>query len=596
MKNTKRFVSLMIVLLMIAALFPAMPKKEVRADVENVIAHDPDELREYLQKDGDVNIKLADAVFYSQWPNWDSVRRMRKQYPESEFEGDMPVWAELGSGVKTLDLNGRLLEVEVDNLQARQGFLFKIPYGAKFVVNDSRGTGEIFFNGYMYAATKGTAGLHEAALEYAQHRNGFWVDGGELEFNGGTLVGGRSKEQYIGYALEVGFYPYNFETAGQGRIDAQCRQQINCIGIFMTTGSTVINGGTIEGRGYEQLSYILERKYADVKGYMDNPMWWEGTLHDNRASAIKAKGGTLVINNGRIVGRGNANAISVGSTYSTVIRGGSFECFSLDNIIVPGPFFTDERDFEYIEYPLIEPVILSTANLTHGSGKLGVSETYLDRSQVDVAIDGEKLEESQKWDTFQKSKLQITPRADKDIELYNYTYGEPVNKTIAWDGTSDLFVTADAPAYWPTSEIPFNKEDGRLVRFMSARAQSSKSVGVTAGISIGGMTVSSGGESVGIEKYLLTNDILDTDTQKLSFNIKYLKPDGLAAGDSFMITVIWSDNLYDATKNPSLSQTNSTSFVVEIHEAVNILQHPQSETVTEKGTNVTLTLNSSQKL
>ena len=105
MKNTKRFVSLMIVLMMIAALFPAMPKKEVRADVENVIAHDPDELREYLQKDGDVNIKLADAVFYSQYPNWDSYRRMRKQYPESEFEGDMPVWAELGSGVKTLDLN-----------------------------------------------------------------------------------------------------------------------------------------------------------------------------------------------------------------------------------------------------------------------------------------------------------------------------------------------------------------------------------------------------------------------------------------------------------------------------------------------------------
>ena len=589
MKNTKRFVSLMIVLMMIAALFPAMPKKEVRADVENVIAHDPDELREYLQKDGDVNIKLADAVFYSQYPNWDSYRRMRKQYPESEFEGDMPVWAELGSGVKTLDLNGRLLEVEVDDLQARQGFLFKIPYGAKFVVNDSRGTGEIFFNGYMYAATKGTAGLHEAALKYAQHRNGFWVDGGELEFNGGTLVGGRSKEQYIGYALEAGQYNANFEKPGQSRYDGMCRQQINCIGIFMTTGSTVINGGTIEGRGYEQLLYILEREYADVKGYMDNPMWWVGTLHDSRASAIKATGGSLVINNGRIVGRGNANAISVGSTYSTVIRGGSFECFSLDKIIVPGPFFTDERDFEYIEYPLIEPVIISTANLTHGSGHLGVSETDLDRSQVDVAIDGEKLEETQKWDTFQKSKIQITPRAEKDIELYNYTYGEPVNKTIAWDGTSDLFVTADAPAYWPTSEIPFNKEDGRLVRFMSARAQSSKSVGVTAGISIGGMTVSSGGESVGIEKYLLTNDILDTDTQKLSFNIKYLKPDGLAAGDSFMITVIWSDNLYDATKNPSLSQTNSTSFVVEIHEAVNILQHPQSETVTEKGTNVTLT-------
>ena len=262
MKNTKRFVSLMIVLMMIAALFPAMPKKEVRADVENVIAHDPDELREYLQKDGDVNIKLADAVFYSQYPNWDSYRRMRKQYPESEFEGDMPVWAELGSGVKTLDLNGRLLEVEVDDLQARQGFLFKIPYGAKFVVNDSRGTGEIFFNGYMYAATKGTAGLHEAALKY-----------GELEFNGGTLVGGRSKEQYIGYALEAGQYNANFEKPGQSRYDGMCRQQINCIGIFMTTGSTVINGGTIEGRGYEQLLYILEREYADVKGYMDNPMW-----------------------------------------------------------------------------------------------------------------------------------------------------------------------------------------------------------------------------------------------------------------------------------------------------------------------------------
>lgn len=589
MINTKRFVSLMIVLMMIAALFPAMPKKEVRADVENVIAHNPDELREYLQKDGDVNIKLADAVFYSQYPNWDSYRRMRKQYPESEFEGEMPVWAELGSGVKTLDLNGRLLEVEVDNLQARQGFLFKIPYGAKFVVNDSRGTGEIFFNGYMYAATKGTAGLHEAALKYAQHRNGFWVDGGELEFNGGTLVGGRSKEQYIGYALDADSYNANFEKPGQGRYDGMCRQQINCTGIFMTTGSTVINGGTIEGRGYERLAYILEREYEDVKGYMDDPMWWEYTLYQTPATAIEAAGGSLVINNGRIVGRGNANALSAGDTYSTVIRGGSFECYGLDNVIVPGPFFTDERDFEYIEYPLIEPVILSNYDERLRRGWLGVKETYLDRSQVEVFIDGEKIEESQKWDIFLKGKIQISPRADKDIELYNYTYDEPVDKTIIWDGTSDLFVTADAPAYWPTSEIPFNKENGRLVRFMSARAQSSKSVGVTAGISIGGMTVSSGGESVGIEKFLLTADILNTDTQKMSFNIKNLKPDGMGAGDSFMVTVIWSDNLYDATKNPSLSQTNSTSFVVEIKEGVTVLQHPQSERVTEKGTNVTLT-------
>ncbi len=590
MKNTKRFVSLMVVLMMIAALFPAMPKKEVRADVENVIAHDPDELREYLQKDGDVNIKLADAVFYSQYPNWDSYRRMRKQYPESEFEGDMPVWAELGSGVKTLDLNGRLLEVEVDDLKAQQAFLFQIPFGAKLVVNDSRGTGEIFFNGYMYAATKGTAGLHEAALKYEQHRNGFWVRGGELEFNGGTLVGGRSKKRYLGYGIQSGLYAECFDTAGQGRYDGEARQQISCCGIYMSDGKTVINGGTIEGRGYQQLGYVLERGHVDVKGYMDDPMWWESSLSYESNSAILAHGGVLTINNGRIVGRGNANAVDINYKEATaVIRGGTFEVYELDNIIIPGPFFTNEDDFQYIKYPLIEPVFLSLVSCEVSGGRLGVSKSYIDFPEVNVIQDGVKLDKPEEIDPYFAKKIEISPRDDKDIELYNYTYGEPVNKTIAWDGTSDLFVTADAPAYWPTSEIPFNKEDGRLVRFMSARAQSSKSVGVTAGISIGGMTVSSGGESVGIEKYLLTNDILDTDTQKLSFNIKYLKPDGLAAGDSFMITVIWSDNLYDATKNPSLSQTNSTSFVVEIHEAVNILQHPQSETVTEKGTNVTLT-------
>ncbi|MBQ2987826.1 MAG: hypothetical protein IJD59_01845, partial [Clostridia bacterium] len=97
-----KLLGLLLVLVMVLSIVPFGALPAFAAEPSVVVTHDVDEIRELLRQDGDVSIKLdADAeknlTAYSDFENtkWDS------QY----------VWTKLGSGNKTIDLNGHRLYV-----------------------------------------------------------------------------------------------------------------------------------------------------------------------------------------------------------------------------------------------------------------------------------------------------------------------------------------------------------------------------------------------------------------------------------------------------------------------------------------------------
>ncbi|MBQ4107861.1 MAG: hypothetical protein IJC80_00525, partial [Clostridia bacterium] len=101
-KLKSTLISLLLVTLLVLALAPVSALTVFAAEQNEVVTHDIDQIRELLRQDGDVRIKLdADAekklTAYSDFENtkWDS------QY----------VWTKLGSGNKTIDLNGHRLYV-----------------------------------------------------------------------------------------------------------------------------------------------------------------------------------------------------------------------------------------------------------------------------------------------------------------------------------------------------------------------------------------------------------------------------------------------------------------------------------------------------
>ncbi|MBR0303674.1 MAG: immunoglobulin domain-containing protein, partial [Clostridia bacterium] len=102
--------------------------------------------------------------------------------------------------------------------------------------------------------------------------------------------------------------------------------------------------------------------------------------------------------------------------------------------------------------------------------------------------------------------------------------------------------------------------------------------------------MSSGGETVSIEKELTTSFVYDKDTKKLSFNLKDLLPDGLSIGDSFLVSAAWVDALYQSTVDPSNTIAYYSTFTVDLRENdLEIIEHPADVSVNSEGDAATLT-------
>ena len=205
------------------------------------------DLKSYVQRSGNYKIKLIENL---------SDRIGKK----GDVTCECPeYWCLVGSGVKAVDMNGYDFSLYCDskNSTSRNRFgttMFKIPSGAEFVLNDSRGGGTLNYNAML-----------KESYDSVDMRNIFTVNGGKLSVNGGRIIAGRRSDKRV---IDLG-YAY---------------LQVNGHAIVLKSGEAIINGGRIEGRG---------------------------EVYPTRCAAIYQSGGKLTINDGEICGYGNADALQI---------------------------------------------------------------------------------------------------------------------------------------------------------------------------------------------------------------------------------------------------------------------------------------------
>lgn len=320
MKRTQKLLSILLALVMLLGMLPmtAMAAGEV-------VTHDVDQIRELLKQDGDVTIKLdADA------------EKMITAY--SDFEDDkwdsQFVWTQLGSGNKTIDLNGHRLYVydqsarslgslEIEPFKYIQGaLLMEIPAGASLTVNDSAGGGKIWMDAEMPPKDEieGNGLLME--------RNIFAVTGGDLTVNGGEIHAGRSKNIYAQAATKndkyyklipnlLGFYEHLYGYA---------TWFLSGTAITAESGNVTINGGDIWGRGWDNWT-LITRVPGAPNGADD---------FRDRCAALRVRDGNVNIVSGSFHGRSDADAVQVNNAVNLTVTSGTFDVATNEWLVIPG--------------------------------------------------------------------------------------------------------------------------------------------------------------------------------------------------------------------------------------------------------------------
>ena len=273
--KSKRMLSLLLSLVMLLGMIPAMTMTASAAPMNTTEVDDFETLVSMLEKPGTAKIRLTDDV--SGDTNGISVQ-----------------------GTKILDLNDYDIDANKDG--GYTSTLFVIELGAKLTLTDSRGMGVINYNGNIYDGSSYDDG-HMAI------RHIFAVNG-ELVVNGGKIAPGRSKKQRLDVA----------NTNGEGGVgnwySGNVRNQVHGSGIIVNEGGKLtVNGGDIYGRGYQHL-------YVDGEGA--------------RQHAIYAgSGSTVIINDGRFIGKGGSNSVCVYHDADITVRAGIFDVEKLDYIRLP---------------------------------------------------------------------------------------------------------------------------------------------------------------------------------------------------------------------------------------------------------------------
>ena len=146
--NLKSVLSLLLSVVMILSIVPSFMLTSYATETK-VTTHDVDQIRELLRSDGDVSITLdADAE--------------KKLVAYSDFEegllNSQLVWARIGSGKKTLNLNGHRIYIYdqsarslgstewLDFRYVQKATLMEIPSNASVIVNDSTNKGLIWMD------------------------------------------------------------------------------------------------------------------------------------------------------------------------------------------------------------------------------------------------------------------------------------------------------------------------------------------------------------------------------------------------------------------------------------------------------------------
>ena len=469
---------------------------------------DGDEIRELLQSDENVSIQLSGDVHWTEEDAYD--------------------WAIVQKGVKILDLNGYQLKVSGEEAgynsitgKAYSPYLLTVRSGATLVINDSSGdnSGSLRFDGYMHAPAlddaAGTMHSHYTTADVL-YRHGIKVEG-MLVYNGGTLIGGRSKLQYISPGFDASklyYYMKDQVIPQEYRYDGNVRQQVNCIGIDINGGDVTVNGGIVEGRGFSDMN--TKNDYYS----------WDNT----RAAAIRIKSGKLKINDGTFRGLGCANVLNGVTKQNTTIRAGRFKTKDVDKYLQPSPY---------------ERIIAGTSICPlFGYGELGrsgISQDMLNPEIQQVETKDGVLDPETEWKEIPTTERDLTigPKVGAKLEVRSGLDNEPIDKGVIWDGQNDVDLIIPMMGLWvgiPDHATAAADPTTNVSVYRVIAARSYKETSTTAKITFGGQEVNSGGEVEGeVEKEKIF--AVANTSPTATVHLKDLVPDELGSNDAFQIVI-----------------------------------------------------------
>ena len=259
----RKLFSILLSLALVLTMIPAMTAVSSASSFTNITVTDGETLYDCLSEGG-YNIKIGADISYQE-------------------NGSYSYWCET-SDKNILDLNGHEVTISNDN-SVMYSTLLRVRGGSELIICDSAGGGELHYNGYINK---------DGDLRY---RHLIAVDG-VLTVNGGELVAGRSKNEYVAkYAKSM--YKQTFGTT----------IRVN------NGGKAVINGGTLWARGCPPESTSYPKA---------NNLWVDSN-------------GKAVINGGTFICKSGADSIcNTGANGNLVVKGGEFTCEKLDAILIDG--------------------------------------------------------------------------------------------------------------------------------------------------------------------------------------------------------------------------------------------------------------------
>ena len=305
----KKFLGVLLSLIMMLSLVPVM----VSAESEYIEVGTVEDFKDVLESDGDKNIIVTRDIIYT-----------------CQVNDVGSYWITLGSGEKTLNLNGKSVELNAET--GVETTMIRVSNSASFIINDTSGdnSGKLFCYGRM--ETPRTDMGPRYFNDTVKHRNVLEVDGGTVTVNGGTLEAGRSKKQWIYDGRDVYDlrhmldYTIQFGVLGLAigaRFDGYAWQQVNGDCITVKDGSLLINDGIFLGRGFSSLETYVKDNDNDVD------------VEFGRSACLRLLGGNTNINGGTFWGRGNADVLGATKNANVTVKGGTFSTNHLRVLLVP---------------------------------------------------------------------------------------------------------------------------------------------------------------------------------------------------------------------------------------------------------------------
>ena len=283
MKTRKKFVSLLLALLMVFTLLPmtAVPAAAAEPYAATVEVDSGEELRAALQRTDNILIKLTENIEYA---FGEAERDERGKWVLIDFEA-----LEVETN-KAIDLNGKTLAyVNTSGYEMKDyTYMFNISKGRSLHMLDSVGGGLVRTDGYMSEDSEGR--FNDANI--------FKVEGGTLVIDGGEYWAGRAKKTWVAHVLyvdgkmaNVPFHGYAYRLIS-GRV------------IVNDRGKVVINGGSFHAVG-------------------DGGRWGSST----KGVVLRTYKGESVVNGGYM--RGDAGGRCFSNEEATlIVNGGTFETTS----------------------------------------------------------------------------------------------------------------------------------------------------------------------------------------------------------------------------------------------------------------------------